>query len=80
MAFKTSACRFEERRLSAEDLRRVYDSALCEIHQADLAAKKKLQRRISTVERAKRLGISQADAEKRALSEAVRALAELWKV
>jgi hypothetical protein len=80
MAFKTSAYRIEERRLSAEDLRRAFDSALCEIHQADLAAKKKLQRRIPIVERAKRFGISQADAEKRALSEAVRALAELWKV
>ncbi|MFZ0309433.1 MAG: hypothetical protein WAL89_14775 [Candidatus Sulfotelmatobacter sp.] len=80
MAFKTLAYRIEERRLSAEDLRRAFDSALCEIHQADLAAKKGLQRRIPIVQRAKRFGISQADAEKRALSEAARALAELWKV
>jgi hypothetical protein len=65
---------------AAEDLRRAFETALCEIHQADLAAKKRLQYRIPIVERARRLGISKADAEKRALTDAVRALAQLWKV
>jgi hypothetical protein len=81
MASRITAYRIEESRLSsAEDLRRAFDTALCEIHQADLAARQKLQRRMPIVQRAKRLGISQADAEKRALLDAVRALAQLWRV
>ncbi len=53
---------------------------MCDIHQADLAAKKKLQYRTPIVQRGRILGISQAAAEKRALSDAARALAQLWKV
>jgi hypothetical protein len=64
---------------SAEDLRRVFETAVCDIHQADLATKKR-QYRTPIVQRGKILGISQADAEKRALSDAARALAQLWKV
>ncbi len=52
---------------------------MCDIHQADLAAKKR-QYRTPIVQRGKILGISQAAAEKRALSDAARALAQLWKV
>ena len=65
---------------SADDLRHVFEAAVCEIHRAELAAKKRLQYRAPIVPRAKVLGISQANAEKRALSEAARALAQLWKV
>ena len=52
---------------------------MCDIHQADPATKKR-QYRTPIVQRGKILGISQADAEKRALSDAARALAQLWKV
>jgi hypothetical protein len=65
---------------SAEDLRRAFERAVCEIHQSDLAAKKRLQYRTPIVQRARLLGISQASAEKRALTDAARALALLWKV
>ena len=65
---------------SPEDLRRVFESSVCEIHRADLAAQKKLQYRAPIVPRGRLLGISQAGAEKRALSDAARALAQLWKV
>jgi len=63
---------------SAEDLRQAFESAVCEIHRADLAAK--AQYRAPIVPRARLLGLSQAGAEKRALSDAARALAQLWKI
>jgi hypothetical protein len=69
-----------QRSLSAEDLRRVLETAVCDIPQADLAARKRLQYRTPIVQRGRILGISQAAAEKRALSDAARALAQLWKV
>ena len=65
---------------SADDLKRAFDTAVCELHQADRAAKKRLQYRTPIVPRRTILGLSKADAEKRALSDAARALAELWKV
>lgn len=65
---------------SAADLKHVFESAVCEIHQADFAVKEKSQYRAPIVRRARVLGLSQASAEKRALSEAARALAQLWKV
>lgn len=65
---------------SPEDLRQVFESAVCDIHQADVAAKKRLQYGKPIVPRAKILGLSQAGAEKLALSDAARALAQLWKV
>ena len=65
---------------SHEDLRRAFETAVCEIHQADLAVKRSLQYRAPIVPRARLLGISQANAEKRALSDAARALAQLWRV
>ncbi len=79
----------EQRSPSAEDLRRVFETAVCDIHQADLADKKhqadladkkRLQYRSPIVQRGRIVGISQAAAEKRALSDAARALARLWKV
>jgi hypothetical protein len=69
-----------QRSPSAEELRRVFETAVCDIHQADLAAKKSLQNRTPIVQRGRTLGISQTGAEKRALSDAARALAQLWKV
>jgi hypothetical protein len=68
-----------QRSPSAEDLRRVFETAVCDIHQADLADKR-LQYRTPIVQRGRIVGISQAAAEKRALSDAARALAQLWKV
>jgi hypothetical protein len=68
------------RSFPAEDLRRVFETAISELHEADLAASKRLQYRTPIVQRREILGISQANAEKRALTDAARALAQLWKV
>ncbi len=65
---------------SCEDLRRKFETAVCELHQADLAAEKRLKHHAPIVPRRRILGISQADAEKLAMSEAAKALAALWKV
>ena len=68
-----------QRSPSAENLRRVFETAVRHIHQADLAAKG-LQYRAPIVQRGRILGVSQAAAEKCSLSDAARALAQLWKV
>ncbi len=79
MAYRITGQQIEAQRSSSpEDLRRAFETAVCEIHRADLAAK--AQYRIPIVSRAKSLGLSQAGAEKRALSDAARALAQLWKI
>ncbi len=81
MAYRTAGQSIETHRSpSLDNLRQVFETSVCEIHRADLAAKKRLQYRAPIVSRAKALGISQASAEKRALSDAARALAQLWKV
>ena len=64
---------------SPEDLRRKFETAVCELHASDLSAGKRLRYYSPIVPRRKILGISQADAEKRAVSDAARALAELWQ-
>lgn len=64
---------------SAEDLRRKFESAVCQLH-PDLMGSKQMQYRAPIVSRRKVLGLSQADAEKRAVADAARALAELWKL
>lgn len=69
-----------QRSSSAEDLRRAFEKAMIEIHQAGFPADKNMQYRSPIVQRAKRLGISQARAEECAISDAARALALLWKV
>jgi len=74
--YKTTQHIEAQRSPSPEDLKRVFETAVCEIHQADVDAKK----RLPIVSRARVLGLSQAGAEKRALSDAARALALLWKV
>lgn len=65
---------------SPEDLRRAFEKAMIEIHHADSPSDKKVQYRSPIVQRAKRLGISQARAEEFAISYAARALALLWKI
>jgi hypothetical protein len=80
MAYKIVSHRLEAHPSpSPEDLRRKFESAVCELH-PDLAAQKHLRYRSPIVSRRKILGLSQVDAEKRAVSDAARALAELWKV
>jgi hypothetical protein len=81
MAYKIAGQRIEVHRSpSSEDLRRKFETAVCELHQADIAAKKRLKYHAPIVSRQRILGISQADAEKLAVSEAAQALAALWKV
>jgi hypothetical protein len=69
-----------QRPASPADLKRVFEAAVGEIYQADLATKKRLQYGAPIVPRARLLGLSPAGAEKRAVSDAARALAQLWKV
>ncbi len=81
MAYKIAGHRIEAPQSpSAEDLRRVFEAAVCEIHQSDFSAKTRVEYRAPIVSRARLLGISQASAEQRALYAAARALAQLWKV
>jgi hypothetical protein len=79
MAYRIAARQIESQHhpSSPEDLRQAFETAVCEIHRADLAAK---ARSAPIVPRARLLGLSQAGAEKRALSDAARALAQLWKI
>jgi hypothetical protein len=65
---------------SPENLRHAFEIAVSEIHRADLANAKTLQPGISIVPRSRILRLSHAGAEKRAISDAARALAQLWKV
>ena len=91
MTYKSAVTRIEARHIQAqhiqphrapspEDLRRAFEKALIEIHQLDFPPDKKVQYRSPIVQRAKRLGISQARAEEGAISDAARALALLWKI
>jgi len=80
MASKATAHFETQRPPSPEDLRREFETAVCEIHQADVGAQDKSRHRAPIVSRSRLLGLSQAGAEKRALSDAARALAQLWKV
>jgi hypothetical protein len=81
MAYKMTAQHIEAQRSpSADDLKRVFETAVCEIHRAEVKARKELQYRAPIVSRARVLGLTQAGAEKRALSDAARALAQLWKL
>jgi hypothetical protein len=68
------------RSFSAEDLRRVFDIAVCELHEADSAAKKRLRYRTPIFQRGGIMGVSHANSEERALRDAARALAQLWNV
>jgi len=80
MAYRIADHRLEaQREPSPEALRQVFEAAVCDIHQADLAAKK-LRYRTPIFQRKGFLGVSKESAEKRALADAARALAQLWKV
>ena len=80
MAYRFTGSRTEmHQQPASEDLRRKFETAVCQIHDADLAAKKRAEYRTPIFQRA-RVGISQAYAEKRALSDAAQALALLWEV
>src|SRR5580658_5312430 len=52
---------------SPEDLRRAFEKAMIEIHRAEFPSDKKVRYRSPIVQRAKRLGISQARAEECAI-------------
>jgi hypothetical protein len=74
MAYRIVGHRIEPQRMpSADALKREFETAVCELHDSNLTLQKK---RLPIVQRA---GFS-VDAEKRALSDAARALAQLWKV
>jgi hypothetical protein len=78
MAYKIVDHRIESHSsASPEVLRRQFETAVCELHPA-LAPEQR--RRAPIVARRKILGLSQAAAEKRAVTDAARALATLWKV
>ena len=68
-----------ERLPSPEDLRCAFETAVCELQQADRAAKKGAWYRMPIASRGRILG-AKASTEKRALTDAARALAQLWKV
>lgn len=64
----------------AQDLQRAFESAVRNIYEVGLTGKVSRQR-TPIVQRAGAAGMqSPIDAEKRALSDAARALAQLWKV
>lgn len=62
---------------SAENLRQVFETAVVEIHQAEQAG-----RRLPIVQRNRPVtGLTcSGNTEKRAVSDAARALAQLWKI
>ncbi len=62
--------------LSPDDLKRAFETAMSKLREAGVADRKRLQYRTPIVQR----GISQADTEERALKDAARALAQLWRV
>jgi hypothetical protein len=64
---------------SAEDLRVVFETAVCELREANFTSRP-LKYHSPMVQRRRISRISQAEEEKRALSDAARALAELWKI
>ena len=65
---------------SAEDLQQMFETAVCEIHQVEMASQA-LRHRMPIVQRIPTSApISRIDAEKRAVSDAANALARLWKV
>lgn len=60
--------------LPPDDLKRVFETAMSRLH--EVADQKRLWYRTPIVQR----GISQPDTEERALKDAARALAQLWRV
>ena len=79
MAYRFAGSRTEMLQPASDDLRRKFETAVCQLHDADVAARKRAEYRTPIFQRAK-AGFSQAYAEKRALTDAAQALALLWKV
>jgi hypothetical protein len=69
-----------DRSVSPDDLRRAFETAMSELREAHLAANKPSWYRTPIVQRGGILNASQANKEQRALADAARALAQLWKV
>jgi hypothetical protein len=68
-----------QRAPSADDLKHIFEAAVCELHHPNMVAQN-LQYRTPIVQRRSVSAVSPANAEKRAMSDAARALAQLWKV
>jgi hypothetical protein len=68
-----------QRAPSPADLKHIFEAAVCELHHPDMLAKN-LQYRTPIVQRRSLPSVTPANAEKRAMSDAARALAQLWKV
>ena len=64
---------------SEKNLQQVFETAVCEIHQLEANAKR-VPYRTPIVQRVQAAPVSRADLEKRAVSDAARALSQLWKV
>ena len=62
------------------DLKRAFENAVREIHRADVASGSKPRYGMPIVPKAKLSNLTRGDSEKRALTDAARALAQLWKV
>jgi hypothetical protein len=69
-----------QRASSADDLKHIFEAAVCELHHPDMLAPKNPQYRMPIVQRRSLPSVTPASAEKRAVSDAARALAQLWKV
>jgi hypothetical protein len=66
--------------MSAEDLKRVFETAVSDIHDREAATRNLRYRTPIVQRRGTRVVATPMDAEKRALSDAAQALARLWKV
>jgi hypothetical protein len=64
---------------SAKNLQQVFETAVHEIHQLEASAQR-LRYRTPIVQRVQAAPVTRADVEKRAVSDAARALSQLWKV
>jgi hypothetical protein len=64
---------------SPKNLQQVFESAVCEIHQVEASAQR-VRYKTPIVQRVSAAPVSRADVERRAVSDAARALSQLWKV
>jgi hypothetical protein len=64
---------------SPADLKHIFEAAVCDLHHPDMLVKN-MQYRTPIVQRRSVQAVTPANAEKRAVSDAARALAQLWKV
>jgi hypothetical protein len=71
-----SRCMEAYRSLSSDDLKRAFETAMSKLHEPGLSGQKQSWYRAPIVQRR----LSQAETEERALKDAARALAQLWRV